>query len=46
MFLKITWISGLMLGIEILWDNSIVVFDIGIIRIYIGKVPEKGNTNV
>ena len=46
MFLQVDWISGVMLGIEVLWGQSIVVLDIGIIRIYIGKVPEKGNTNV
>lgn len=40
MFLHVAWISGLMFGIEMLWDDSVLVFDLGIIRVFIGKVPE------
>jgi len=41
MFLQLNWISGVMVGIEFLWDASIVVIDFGIFRLYIGKAPKK-----
>ena len=40
MFVQFNIISGFMLGIEFIWDASIVVFDLGIFRIYVGKIPE------
>lgn len=45
MFVAATWVSGLMFGVEYLWEESIVVLDLGIVRLYIGKAP-KGNDNV
>ena len=41
MFLHVEMISGLMVGIEVLWDESVLVIDLGIIRVFIGKVPER-----
>lgn len=40
MFVKIVAISGLMCGIEYLWDERILVIDLGIVRIYTGIVPK------
>lgn len=45
MFVHTQLINGLMLGIEFLWDEGIVVIDLGIIRIYTGKVPTENNNN-
>ena len=45
MFITATFISGLMLGIEFLWDEKILVVDLGIVRIYTGVVPEGYNKN-
>lgn len=45
MFITATFISGLMLGIEFLWDEKILVVDLGIVRIYTGIVPEGYNKN-
>jgi len=37
MFIKGTVISGMMFGIEYLWDDNILVIDLLIIRIFVGK---------
>jgi len=41
MFVKIVAISGIMCGIEYLWDERILVIDLGIVRIYTGIVPKR-----
>ena len=41
MFVKFDFISGVMVGLEYLWDNKILVIDIGIVRVYIGVIPMK-----
>lgn len=41
MFVKGVFISGLMFGVEYLWDNKILVLDLGIFRIYTGIVPKR-----
>ena len=38
MFLQVNFISGLMFGIEYLWDDNILVIDLGIVRVYIGSM--------
>jgi len=45
MYLQLHVISGLMFGVEFLWNDSIVVVDIGVIRMYIGIVPKEGKKN-
>lgn len=39
MYIVLDFISGLMFGLEYLWDDQALVIDIGIVRLYIGKVP-------
>lgn len=41
MFLHIDVISGLMFGIEYLLDDGVLVVDLAILRIYIGKIPKQ-----
>jgi hypothetical protein len=36
----ISLIPGLMFGIEFLWDEGILVLDVGIIRFMIGSINE------
>lgn len=45
MFVQFNIIGGLMVGIEFLWEINAVVIDLGIFRIYIGKVPKKEDKN-
>jgi len=42
MFLQVDFISGLMFGLEYLWNDNILVIDLGIFRIYIGSMKKKG----
>jgi len=42
MFLQLDFISGLMFGVEYLWDDGILVIDLGIVRVYIGSMNKKG----
>jgi len=37
----ISFIPGLMFGVEYLWEEGIVVLDIGIIRLMIGSITEE-----
>ena len=37
LYMQMSLISGFMLGIEFIFDENLVVLDIGIIRILIGK---------
>lgn len=39
-FLSVVWISGLMFGLEIVWESRMVVLDLGIIRIFVGLYKE------
>ena len=41
MFIKVDFISGVMIGLEFLWRENIVVFDLGIVRVFLGKIPRK-----
>ena len=36
MYIGMSFIGGIMLGIEVLWDEGAVVIDLGIIRLVIG----------
>lgn len=47
MFLQLDFISGLMFGIEYLWNDKILVIDLGIVRLYIGNMNfiRKNNNN-
>ncbi len=40
MGIVITFISGVMFGVEYLWEESILVVDVGIFRFMIGKIGE------
>ena len=41
MFVKADFISGFMIGLEFLWRENIIVFDLGIVRVFLGKIPRK-----
>ena len=43
MFIQVDFISGLMFGVEYLFDDSILVLDLGIIRVYFGSMKSKGS---
>jgi hypothetical protein len=36
MYIGISFIGGLMLGLEVLWDDKALVIDLGIIRVVVG----------
>jgi len=40
MGIVITFISGVMFGVEYLWEENILVVDVGIFRFMIGKINE------
>jgi len=44
LFLTVRWISGVCIGIEVLWGHNMMVVDLGIIRIYVG-IRESDNKN-
>lgn len=40
MMIAIQFIPGLMFGVEYLWEDGVIVFDIGIFRVMIGMEPD------
>ena len=41
MFIQVNFISGVMLGVEFLWDEKVLVLDLLIARFYIGSLPNE-----
>jgi len=42
MRIVISFIPGLMFGIEYLWDEGILVLDVGILRFMFGSINDEG----
>ena len=40
MFVTLDFISGMMIGIEYLWEDKVLVIDLAILRVFIGQVPK------
>lgn len=41
MIVNISWISGVMIGLELLWEEKVLVVDLGIIRLMFGIMPNE-----
>ena len=40
MFISLEFISGVMIGIEYLWEDKVLIIDLAILRVFIGQVPK------
>lgn len=45
MFVRFEFISGLMLGLEFIWEHQILVVDLGILRVYFGLIGNDNDDN-